>query len=61
LGTLKVGAVADLTVIDPVARWTVDVDHQLSKSKNTPFKGRELTGRAVLTLVRGEVVFSRLG
>jgi dihydroorotase len=58
LGTLKVGAVAHLTVIDPHVRWTVDVDHQLSKSRNTPFKGRELIGRAVLTVVRGEVVYS---
>jgi len=61
LGTLKVGAPADLTVIDPEERWTVKAEDQLSKSRNTPFKGRQLVGRPVLTLVRGEVVFSRLG
>jgi dihydroorotase len=58
LGSLEVGATANLTVIDPARRWTVDLERLRSKSRNTPFKGKELTGRVVLTLVRGEVVFS---
>jgi len=57
LGTLKVGAAANLTVIDPAVRWTVEPSQFHSRSRNTPFKGRELQGRPVLTLVRGVPVF----
>lgn len=56
-GTLNVGAVADLTVIDPAARWTVERAKIISKSRNTPFTGMELRGRAVLTVVGGEIVY----
>jgi len=54
-GTLKVGADADVTIIDPSRRWTVDVSEFKSKSKNSPFGGWELTGRAVTTIVGGKV------
>ncbi|MCE9605940.1 MAG: dihydroorotase [Planctomycetia bacterium] len=54
-GTLAVGADADVTIIDPSCRWTVDVDQFKSKSKNSPFGGWELTGRAVTTIVAGKV------
>lgn len=54
-GTLKVGADADVTIIDPTRRWTVDVSEFKSKSKNSPFGGWELTGRAVTTIVGGKV------
>ncbi len=59
-GTLAVGAPADLVVLDPAARWTVDPSTFYSKSRNTPFTGRTLTGRADLTVVRGRVVYDRL-
>jgi len=54
-GTLKEGAVADVTVIDPERKWTVKKDQFQSKSRNTPFEGRELKGRAVFTIVDGEI------
>jgi dihydroorotase len=44
-GSLKTGARADVVVFDPRATWTVDRDRMLSKSRNTPFHGRELRGR----------------
>jgi dihydroorotase len=58
-GTLATGAPADLVVIDPGVKWTVRPETFLSKSRNTPFAGRELTGRAELTVVRGQVAFRR--
>ena len=56
-GTLAVGAPADVVVFDPSALWVVRPEAFFSKSRNTPFAGRELTGRTVLTIVRGEVVY----
>jgi len=56
-GTLQTGAVADVVVLDPATRWTVDPATLLSKSRNTPFAGRTLTGRAALTLVGGAIVY----
>ncbi|MDR0533496.1 MAG: dihydroorotase [Verrucomicrobiales bacterium] len=57
-GTLTVGADADVTVLDPELRWTVRKTQLLSKSKNTPFDGTELTGRAIFTMVSGRPVWS---
>jgi dihydroorotase len=54
-GTLRVGADADVTIIDPRARWTVRPEHFRSKSGNTPLAGWELIGRAETTLIGGEV------
>ena len=53
-GHLSVGALADVTVIDPKLRW--DVKDFVSKSRNSPFVGRSLTGKATLTIVDGHVV-----
>ena len=53
LGTLRVGAPGDVTVIDPEARWAVDPAAGRSKSRNTPFAGRALRGRAVRVFVDG--------
>ena len=58
-GTLAPGAPADVLVADPKVRWTVDPAEFFSKSRNTPFAGRQLTGRADVTVVRGQVVFER--
>ncbi len=55
-GTLAPGAVADIVVLDPAAKWTVDPATFHSKSRNTPFTGRALTGRALLTIVAGAIV-----
>ena len=56
LGTLKPGAPADVTVIDPDAEWVVDASSFASKGKNTPLDGATLNGRVVATIVAGEVV-----
>jgi dihydroorotase len=58
-GTLSVGAIADISVIDPNLEWTVAPEKFLSKSRNTPFAGRALKGRAVMTIVGGGIVFDR--
>ena len=44
-----------MTVIDPNAEWTVDVEQFASKSRNCPFHGWKLTGRPVATIVGGDV------
>ena len=54
---LKIGAAADITVIDPDRIWTVDASRFKSISRNTPFDGWTLKGKAVLTIVNGTVVF----
>jgi dihydroorotase len=58
-GTLAPGAVADVTVIDPTARWTVDPAKFRSKSTNTPFAGWQLRGRPEVVIVGGRVKFKR--
>ncbi|HUF50507.1 MAG TPA: dihydroorotase [Longimicrobiales bacterium] len=55
-GTLRRGAIADVTVFDPARQWTVDPTQLLSKSRNTPFAGRILHGRAIYTIVNGRIV-----
>ena len=56
-GRVEPGAVADLTLLDPSAKWTLDAGSNKSKSRNTVLWGQELTGRAVLTVFRGKVVW----
>jgi dihydroorotase len=56
-GTLADGAPADITVIDPEVAWTVAPEGLRSRSRNTPFAGRSLRGRAVLTVVGGTIVY----
>jgi dihydroorotase len=56
-GSLRVGAPADVTIIDPNAEWTVDPGQFKSKSRNTPFAGWKMRGRVVKTLVAGKVVY----
>ena len=58
-GTLQVGADADVTIIDPKARWRVEPADFRSKSTNSPFIGWELMGRADTVLVSGRVRFRR--
>jgi dihydroorotase len=56
-GTLSIGATADVTVIDPNLEWTVRVDKFESASRNSPFDGWKLKGRAVRTIVEGKTVW----
>ena len=60
-GTLRLGADADVTIIDPDVRWRVDPARFRSKSVNTPFAGWELVGRAEVVLVDGCVKYNRQG
>jgi dihydroorotase len=55
---LKVGSPADLTIIDLDREFTVDAETFQSKSRNTPFNGWKLKGKAVLTMVGGKIAFS---
>ncbi|NJD89918.1 MAG: dihydroorotase [Geobacter sp.] len=55
-GSLASGAVADITIFDPAAQWTVEADKLQSKSKNSPFLGWQLKGKAVATVVSGKIV-----
>jgi dihydroorotase len=57
-GTLAVGEPADFVLIDLERRYTVDPTRFVSKGRNTPFAGWELSGRAVHTFVAGRLVFS---
>jgi len=56
-GTLSVAAAADVTLIDPDLEWAVKIDNFQSVSRNSPFEGWKLKGRAVRTIVRGETVW----
>ena len=56
-GSLRRGTVADVTVFDPAAEWTVDPAAFLSKGRNTPYAGMRLTGRPACTVVGGRAIF----
>ncbi|PYI99092.1 MAG: dihydroorotase, partial [Verrucomicrobia bacterium] len=56
-GTLSIGARADVTLIDPELEWKVGVDEFESASRNCPFDGWKLKGRAVRTIVGGKTVW----
>jgi dihydroorotase len=57
VGTLAEGALADAIIVDPEVQWTVETF--ASKSRNSPFVGRTVTGRVLATIVGGSVVFER--
>ncbi len=56
-GSLKPGSVADMTGIDMGKNWIIDSGSFRSKGRNTPFHGKNVTGKAVLTVVNGEIRF----
>ncbi|HOB74964.1 MAG TPA: dihydroorotase [Phycisphaerae bacterium] len=56
-GTLATGADADVTIIDPNLRWTIDVRQFKSKSRNCPYHGWDVTGRATHTIVGGKIKY----
>lgn len=58
-GRLAEGAPADLVLFDPAAPWSCTREDLLSRSKNSPFDGRNLEGRVLRTWVDGEPVFAR--
>lgn len=59
-GTLVDGADADITVIDPENVWKVDLQKFCSRGKNSPFAGRQIKGRAVMTIVGGDIKYNLL-
>jgi len=58
VGTLAPGSLADVTIVDPKRRWTVDPATFRSKGRNTPYGGWELAGRVVTVLVGGRTVYT---
>jgi dihydroorotase len=53
---IRDGARADLVLIDPLARWTIDPARLRSKSRNTPFAGHAVQGRVEITMCEGRIV-----
>lgn len=56
-GTLNVGAIADITIIDPEKEYTINTEDFVSKGKNTPFNGYKAKGIVVRTIVSGKTVY----
>lgn len=56
-GTITEGKDADLVIFDPEASYTIDKNTFVSKSRNTPFHGRKVTGRVDMTIIAGDVVY----
>jgi len=56
-GSLARGSFADVAIFDPKKKWTFDASKSLSKSRNTPFDGWQLTGKVVATIVGGSFVY----
>lgn len=56
-GRIEVGGRADIVIFDPETKWTVDSSKFLSKGKNTPFDGHELTGLVRMTIADGEIAY----
>ena len=56
-GTLKTGAIADVTIFDPDQKWTFYAAESRSKSQNTPFDGWHFRGKVLATVVGGKIVF----
>jgi dihydroorotase len=54
---IRDGSRADLVLVDPGVRWTVDVTRLRTKGRNTPFAGRDVKGRVTLTMASGAVIF----
>jgi dihydroorotase len=57
IGTLAIGAEADVTVFDPAREWVVDTREFASKGKNTPLEGETLKGRVIATVYGGKIVY----
>ena len=57
LGTLNIGAPADITIFDPNAEWIVEPETFASKGKNTPLGGSRLKGKVMATISQGKVVY----
>jgi dihydroorotase len=56
-GQLSVGSVADICIFDPKHHWRIEEELIVSKGKNTPFLGWELSGKVSYTLLEGKIVY----
>ena len=59
-GRIKVGETADLALLDLDAEWTVNPDEFLSLGRATPFEGWQLSGKNILTVMGGEIIYEAL-
>jgi len=57
--SLRPGRPADLTIFDPAEEYVIDSSKFFSKSRNTPFNGRSVIGRIIMTVVDGKVVYQK--
>lgn len=57
-GTLQKGKIADITIINPDIKYKIDINTFESKSRNTPFNGYEVKGKAIYTIVSGNIIMS---
>lgn len=55
-GSLALGSKADITIIDPEKKWTIDASKFYSKSRNCPFDGWEVQGKAIMTIIGGRII-----
>jgi dihydroorotase len=55
------GSEAHITILDPARQWKFDVQQSKSKSRNSPFHGWDMKGKAVATVVHGKVVYEDRG
>ena len=58
LGTLKAGAPANITILDPDREWIVDSRNFASKGKNTPYDGYKFKGKVMATISRGKLAYT---
>jgi dihydroorotase len=58
-GDLRVGACADITIFDPDKEWVVDSKQFYTRGKLTPFEGKRLKGKAIATIVGGQIVMEQ--
>jgi dihydroorotase len=57
LGTLKAGALANITILDPDREWVVDSRNFASKGKNSPYDGYKFKGKVMATIANGKIVY----
>ncbi len=55
-GSLAIGSIADIALIDPKKKWTIDSSRFCSKGRNCPFDKWEVQGKAIMTIVKGRIV-----